>query len=253
MCTLIIGRNAVAVGTVLLAANRDENPGRPTDPPRVLNEVPRIVGGRDRLAGGTWLAVREGNAVVALLNRYDPSAEAAAPVAGRRSRGLLAVDVAMAPEETALADALAAVRAARYAPFTLMFASPRECWVLALDAAGEPWSQPVPDGWHVLTHRELDDPREPRAAYLAASLRDYRPRSAAEAEGRLAGLLREHGGSSGPAVCLHAGPMVTVSSSIVRLDEHGARYLHAEGRPCESAYADRSVLLAGIASGGERR
>src|SRR5262249_29501637 len=69
MCTLILGVEVVASGSVLLAANRDEDPARPADPPGVLSESPRLVGGRDRRAGGTWLAVRERRAVVALLNR----------------------------------------------------------------------------------------------------------------------------------------------------------------------------------------
>ena len=78
MCTLIVGRSVIDQHSTLLAANRDENPGRPSAPPEVLCERPRVVGGRDLVARGTWLAVREGPAVVALLNRYEP----AAPVDG---------------------------------------------------------------------------------------------------------------------------------------------------------------------------
>ena len=56
-------------------------------------------------------------------------------------------------------------------------------------------------------------------------------------------MLREHGDDGTPPVCLHQGRMVTVSSSLVRLDLNGARYLHAEGRPCEHAFQDQSRLL----------
>ena len=91
MCTLIIGRDVVAPGTLALAANRDEDPRRPSDPPRVLLAAPRVVGGRDRVAGGSWLVVRDGRAVVAILNRGGVPA-----VSGVRSRGLLALDVAAA-------------------------------------------------------------------------------------------------------------------------------------------------------------
>src|SRR5262245_22378254 len=94
MCTMIVGRDVVAPGSVLVAANRDEDPTRPADPPAVLIEAPRVVGGRDRRAGGTWLAVREARAVVAILNRRDRSGEPAPASPGRRSRGLLAFDVA---------------------------------------------------------------------------------------------------------------------------------------------------------------
>jgi uncharacterized protein with NRDE domain len=252
MCTLIVGCNVAGPGTVVLAANRDENPGRPTDPPTVLSETPRVVGGRDRLAGGTWLAIREARAVVALLNRHDPDAPRdGAKASGLRSRGLLALDVALAAHDTGPERARALAQSARYAPFSLLFASAQGCWMLAQDQRGLR-TLPVSDAWHVLTHRELDDPAEPRAAYLMRRLRDYRPASVREAEEHLARMLREHGGPSAPPVCLHTGPMVTVSSSVVSLGRDGPRYLHAEGRPCRHEYADHSGLLLGV-PGEERR
>ena len=243
MCTLILGRDVLGPRTVLLAANRDESPGRPTDPPRVLSEAPRVAGGRDRLAGGTWLAVREGPAVVALLNRRDPALEHGERPRGLRSRGLLALDVAAAPDGEALDRALLLARVARYAPFTLIFASPLSCWAIAQAPAGEPRVLPVPAGWHVFTHQEPDDATEPRAAYLTERLKNYLPGSPDEAGERLTGLLKEHGEDGTPPVCLHQGRMVTVSSSLVSLSERGAVYRHAEGRPCERPFDDQSQLL----------
>jgi uncharacterized protein with NRDE domain len=237
MCTLILGREVTGPGTLLLAANRDEDPGRPTDPPLVLSEAPRVVGGRDRIAGGTWLALREGPRVVALLNRYDPAGSREAT----RSRGLLTLDVARAPDESLRERTLSLVQAERYAPFTLLVASAHECWMV-IHEGGPPRIVDVDAGWHVLTHRELDDPGEPRAAYLVhrlreAGFRDGRPEELAIR------LLREHGESGTPPVCLHEGRMRTVSSSMIGIGSHRVRYLHAEGRPCESAYVDRTGLL----------
>jgi hypothetical protein len=56
---------------LLLAAVRDEFTDRPWDPPgrHWGGPAARLVGGRDRLAGGTWLAVdRDERAVAAVLN-----------------------------------------------------------------------------------------------------------------------------------------------------------------------------------------
>jgi len=259
MCTLIVGIDVVEPGSVLLAANRDEDPARPADPPGVLSERPRLVGGRDRLAGGTWLAVRERRAVVALLNRRDRSGEPAPPAPGRRSRGALVLDVAGAvePEEPAhgssasgqrLSDeamrrALAAAQAGRFAPCTLVFASPAASWLMAIEVEGAPRIEPIPSGWHVITHADLDDAGEPRTAGLVQALAGFSPRTLEEAEQRLDQLLRSHGEEGLPPVCLHSGRMVTVSSSSVWLAAGGARYRHAEGRPCEHPLTDRSALL----------
>lgn len=252
---------------MLLGANRDERAARPSVPPGVLVAQPRVVGGRDQVAGGTWLALREDRAAVALLNRLDPAADA--PPAGRRSRGLLALDVATAPREpapeprpwnaaevdaparAALQRAMASIEQERYAPFSLVYASPSACWMVAHDGAGTS-VVPIPPGWHVLTHRELDDPNEPRAAHLLVRLSSQRPASPAAAEALLAGLLRSHGEAGEPPVCLHQGVMVTVSSSLVWMDDHGMRYLHAEGRPCEHDYDDRTPLLTNVAAPGGR-
>jgi hypothetical protein len=283
MCTLILGRDVLAPGSILIAANRDEDPTRPSDPPQVLRESPRLVGGRDRRAGGTWLAVRERRAVVALLNRRDSPGEPAPPTHDRRSRGALTLEVAgvaedyparldAAPERREMLERLAAVSGpglphaalcrafvalgeAPYAPCTVLFAAPGACWLMAVEAGAPPRCQPVPGGWHVITHADLDDAREPRTARLSGELAGFAPRSIAQAAQRLDDLLRSHGNDAAgvPPVCLHRGRMVTVSSSTVWLAPGEARYRHAEGRPCEHPLVDHSRLLRAGAPAAERR
>lgn len=219
------------------------------------------------MAGGTWLALREDHVAVALLNRRNPLALDSP--AERRSRGLLTLDVATAPAEPAHAGAIqdlamsddraqAALQRAwesierwRYAPFTLVFLSPTGCWMVSFDGH-RPIVAPVPEGWHVLTHSDLDDPDEPRTAHLLARLSTERPASLADAEALVTDLLRAHGDERTPAVCLHQGVMQTVSSSWVWMDETAMRYRHAEGRPCEHPFEDLTSLLAGAAPSEKR-
>lgn len=273
MCTLIVGRGIPTPDTVLIAANRDERPDRASEGPGVLSEHPRVVGGRDAVAGGTWLAIRDGRAVVALLNRRG-----GAPSDARRSRGLLALDVAATPSDYALAmdpsgerrelierirsvggpglggaalcRAFAALWEAEYAPFSLLWVSPESAWLMALDAAGTPRCQPIPNGWHVITHMDLDDETEPRTARLLYDLAFFRPLCIEKGLQKLGDLMRSHGAERGvadprpvPPVCLHDGVMRTVSSTLVAIGPERTRYLHADGRPCEARYADHSALL----------
>ncbi len=234
MCTLILGFNVVAPQSMLLGANRDEDPSRPSEVPAPLGESPPIVGGRDLLAGGTWLAIRGRETAVAMLNRRGQP-----PAAPTRSRGLLTLDVAREPD-----PALAFERLVRecYAPFTLVVARPRHSWILAWDGERARLTEPGP-GWHVLTHTELDDDAEPRAAWLKKSLEGFRPESREEAEKGVVARLARH---DDPAVCLHEGPMKTVSSAVVWLAGGEARFVHAEGRPCVTRFEDFSQLLREI-------
>jgi hypothetical protein len=266
VCTLILGIQILGPGTVLLAANRDESPDRPSVPPRLLGESPRIAGGRDLKSGGTWLAIREQRAAIAVLNRH-----AGAPGSGVRSRGRLALDVANAAEiqapdfrhgpheDAGVALAAGALRVAdqallsgRYAPFTLVFASPVATWVLSHERAEpDPAQAPeapraifVPSGWHVLTHSDLDDRGEPRTAWLLDQLGSFAPHTRADAETRLADLLASHGTDGAPTVCIHHRPMSTVSSALVWLAAGEVGYRHAEGPPCTAPFIEYSHLLA---------
>jgi transport and Golgi organization protein 2 len=266
VCTLIIARDVLGPGSLLLGANRDEDPRRPSDPPGVLRERPRLVGGRDRLAGGTWLAIRGGQVVVALLNRRDP--QDGAPPTDRRSRGLLTLDAAAAPWESAAATGLeerddlrvravleragASVARERYAPFSLVVATANACRLMVHPGSGAPRVAEIGPGWHVLTHAELDDPAEPRAAHLMARLASFITPTPDEAVGFVGDRLRSHGEDGGPPVCLHEGRMVTVSSSWIAMDRTGTRYFHADGPPCRNPFVDQSPLLAQAAPPGGR-
>ncbi len=92
MCTVLLRFRPDEPWPLLLAAVRDEFLDRPWDPPAAHWPVsPAIVGGRDRTAGGTWLAARtERPAVAALLNgvRLPPL-----ELGPRPSRGALPLTV----------------------------------------------------------------------------------------------------------------------------------------------------------------
>ena len=241
MCTLIVGRDVLGPRTVVMAANRDEDPARPSDPPGLLDQARGVVGGRDRKSGGTWLAVRDACAV-AMLNRRP--AAAVGDAANReplRSRGLLALDIATAAgngEDPSHADAmsdaarraaLASLEAHRYAPFSVVFVSATRAWTLGWDGRS-PRVDEIGPAWHVITHADLDDPGEPRTRRLLGELRGFAPHGRDAAWAELIARLAQH---DEPRVCLHDGRMRTVSFSLLAFTQDGVAYRHGEGRPCE--------------------
>ncbi len=75
MCLLVFAWQTEPEYPLVVAANRDERLDRPAQALCVLQEErPRILGGRDDLAGGTWLAVNEHGVVAGLTNRPAPGA-----------------------------------------------------------------------------------------------------------------------------------------------------------------------------------
>src|SRR5947207_1661505 len=86
VCLLIVLSRLRDDIPLVVAANRDELFERPAIPMTVLQDRgPRIVGGRDEKAGGTWLAVNEFGIVAGLTNR--PTLDGPDP--SKRSRGEL--------------------------------------------------------------------------------------------------------------------------------------------------------------------
>lgn len=244
MCTLVFGLNTLGPGTVMLATNRDEDPARSSERPRVLHGAPRVVGGRDARAGGTWLAVRSAHAgappgVALLLNRRDP----APGTSGRRSRGALTLDVAAADDPRTAAEREAST--GRYAPCSLVWLSPGGSWVLAIRAGRDPEFRRIAPGWHALAHYELDDSDDPRTAWLVRSFAGFAPSSREEATAELHARLTRHTDDGSPGTCLHAPPAPTVSSARVWIAPGELHYTHAEGPPCTSAFEDVPGWTAG--------
>lgn len=273
MCTLIAGVGILGPRTLVLGANRDESPERASALPGILRERPRVVGGKDLVAGGTWLAVREATSVTALMNRRPSrpsrtsheSADSAATTttAAPRSRGLLCLEaVAQGPVErgpdrldpgtgerypSRLMSALALIAREPYAACTLVGLEVDEpSWAILGEAGTEPQVRMLEPGWNVVTHADVNDAAEPRTGWILDQLRGFTPHSTDEALRRIAELLATHeDGTRGvPGVCLHRDRFPTVSSSLIALGAlGGARYFHAAGPPCSTPYGDFSSLI----------
>ncbi|HET8775193.1 MAG TPA: NRDE family protein, partial [Thermoanaerobaculia bacterium] len=113
MCLIAVAHRASTRFPLVLAANRDEDYQRATHDAHPWSDAPDVVGGKDGLYGGAWLAVRRGGRFAAVTNLRGAERKA-------RSRGFLVRDyVTSAVEPEAYAQTLAA-EADRYAGFHLL-------------------------------------------------------------------------------------------------------------------------------------
>ncbi|HUP60619.1 MAG TPA: NRDE family protein [Thermoanaerobaculia bacterium] len=82
MCLIALAHRASERFPFVLAANRDEDHLRPTRAAHFWDDAPDVLGGRDVLAGGSWLAITRGGRFAAVTNLRGA-------VPGKRSRGAL--------------------------------------------------------------------------------------------------------------------------------------------------------------------
>ena len=161
MCTVITLLRPGHAWPLLLAANRDERLDRPWDPPAAhWPAEPTIVGGRDRLGGGTWMAVNGQGVAAAVLNR--PGSLGPAP--GKRSRGTLPLLAARHATAAAAAAAIAALEGPSFRSFNMVLADRSAVWFVRNDDSGRLTAAELAPGLHMATAHDPDDERSARVA-----------------------------------------------------------------------------------------
>jgi hypothetical protein len=256
MCTLVFALERPAPGWITVGANRDELYSRPSDPPRVLCEAPRVLGGRDRVARGTWLALRTTPPVrlAAVLNRWDHDRQLLSRGQPERySRGLLCLEAAKAGS-LAAAEAVVAMRVEEspVSPMSLVLIESGRCRIAYYDERGLRWDE-RDSGVHVITHGDVDEPSDGRVDHALGVISSWSPQILGDA-GRLlqatGELLRHH--DLERAVCLHGELAGTVSSTLISLDLQSGQmsWRYAGGPPCRHDYAelDAAAFASGVAS-----
>jgi Transport and Golgi organisation 2 len=223
VCTVLLRFAPGARWPLLLAAVRDEFADRPWDPPGRHWDGPaaRLVGGRDRVAGGTWLAVdRDKPAVAAVLN----GPPLAIPV--RHSRGGLPVAALTSGGEPETAG---------YDRFHLVRAGLDRAEVWTWDGAVLR-HQKLGPGEHIMVNAGVDEPSNPLVPHFlpllcAAAVPDPQMGlSPQQAWGDWLRLLAGDGlDPADPAALLVRRPVgervfASTSATLVALGPHAVRY-----------------------------
>ncbi|WP_132058406.1 NRDE family protein [Halorussus amylolyticus] len=250
MCTLVFAWQVFDETPIAAAANRDEALGRPSRPPGVLDESPRVVAPRDEEAGGTWIGYNDAGVFVAITNRRRESSEDrdnhgenrddrsedtdGSGFDADRSRGLLVRD---ALRERSARDALALVRnelaAREYDGFNLVVADADDATLLEWD--GVLRATHFDPGVHVVVNDGYDD-AAPKAVRIREAISPDPETGDSDDDAwfdRAKSVLRDHD----LGACVHGDGYGTRSSSLVAIDATGrGRYWFADGPPCETEY-----------------
>ena len=247
MCLIIVLFRPDEEYPLILAGNRDESYDRPGEPPQLLTDSPKVWGGRDSQAGGTWLGLNEHGLLVALTDGPTDGEDRT-----RRSRGLLCLDALRCSSSAALGNWLSEEMGRRdYNAFNLLWSDGKSLSV-ACHLAGSPRVENLLPGLHFLANTpKVDDDAIGKISRCHRLLTDVSDGPLGEVLIRMAEACADHGSCPSEAICLHGEGWGTLSSSVVALHCSGiasTRYLHARGHPCESDLTDFSGLLRGEAN-----
>jgi uncharacterized protein with NRDE domain len=120
MCLIVAGVGASTRYRLLVAANRDEQHARPTQSAAWWPDAPHVLGGRDLMAGGTWLAIDNRGRFAAVTNIRDLER----PL-GLRSRGSLVAGYLTGSDSAADYAAWAVRDGAAFGAFNLLLSDGR--------------------------------------------------------------------------------------------------------------------------------
>lgn len=261
MCLLIIAWQRHEDYSITLAANRDERFDRPTQTFTVLRESsPRTLGGRDLLAGGTWLAVNEHGVVAGLTNTPSPKG----PDPSKRSRG--EVPLFLTSFESAASGIEAFIDQAvpgTYNSARVLVADRDHLFYLELSDARAFSVQELSPGLHVLENAPLGG-ESSKARFVTELLTDSL-KSAEELWRTLPAVVSSHDAApptppeitnmsglsrwrSTRAPCVHTEGYGTCSSILLRVATDALRppdVLVSDGPPCSAPFVDASEMWAG--------
>lgn len=113
MCLIVLAHRADPRFPLVLAANRDEDYERPSHAADFWPDAPEVLGGRDAVLGGSWLAIAKSGRFAAVTNLRGAERRT-------RSRGALVRDFVTADSDARMfADSVVA-NAPEYAGFHLL-------------------------------------------------------------------------------------------------------------------------------------
>lgn len=148
MCLILVAIEAVPGTPLLLLGNRDEFHGRASAPAQPWHEDARVAGGRDLVAGGSWLAARSDGRFAAVTN-----VRSGLPATAPRSRGALVGGFALGDAAPAAYLAGIARDLDQYGPFNLIVGTRDRVCLLSSTGGGV---RDLARGVHVISNGAPD-------------------------------------------------------------------------------------------------
>jgi uncharacterized protein with NRDE domain len=254
MCLLLVCSRTDPTVPLIVAANRDERLDRPAVVATVLaSSGPRIIGGRDLKAGGTWLAVNEHGLVTGLTNRPSPNGRDDS----KRSRGELPLALAAHRDAAGAVDEF--VQRFRPSDFNsawLLVGDRRSLYYIELGDDAAPAVEELGAGVYVLANGPLHG-SAPKTDYVRDRVRALPQMAEPDVLATMRSVLADHtipgevaatpAEKDRPkelaAACVHTEDYGTRSAALVRVPATGLPSMWvSDGPPCRTAFISADSL-----------
>jgi uncharacterized protein with NRDE domain len=260
MCTIVIAHRVHAEAPLLVAANRDEFYSRRGGVPRILRDVPRVIGGIDGERGGTWMGATPGGFFVGITNQRTWRV----PDASLRSRGEVALNVLSVGSVVAAEAMLRDVDADQYNDFNLVFGDGAELRLAYARRGGGVTIEALEPGLYAIANDRLGSSEFPKTELAADRSRHVVDRPLDDALRELGKVMGSHElpddrliprpPKGSPlsqdvvkrlqAICVHTSSYGTVSSTLfAAVPGKVLRYAYADGPPCRTEYVNFEALF----------
>lgn len=215
MCLIVLAHRADSRFPFVLAANRDEDHERPSLSADLWPEAPQVVGGRDAVHGGSWLAITNRGRFAAVTNLRGAMRKS-------RSRGALVRDfVTSNAGAREFAQSIVA-QSAEYAGFHLIAG---EADGELLHITPDSWLA-LPDGIHAISNAPLGE-EWPKTTIAAETMEDVlRMESAEEMREALMAFLTapRHSGRVESEIFIEGERYGTRASTVLLMDARGISF-----------------------------
>lgn len=261
MCTLIVRHGMDEWCSTLIAANRDEFYDRPSTGPQVLVQSPRVVGGRDERAGGTWFGLTSEGLFVGLTNQRS----AAIRNEALHSRGALVFEALETGSFEEVKGYLERLDPRAYNEFNLIFGDGVDvCAAYGRRSESEVELEPLGRGVHVLCNDRLGSPDFPKAEEARARVASIPPGPWPRIKSQLVEVLSDRSlpdASEVPplppdapfdaevarrlqAICVETPVYGTVSATLAAVSPGRVdRYAFCSGPPDQAEFEDMTHLI----------
>lgn len=253
MCSIALSYKSAGQWLWQIAANRDEHLERDALPPGVLVARPRIVGGQDVVAGGTWFAIQpERRMFAGLTNRHGGSLS---DWRGEGSRGQLIPHLLQADSAVAAKDRLVVLLQRQTVNNFMMLFGDSEQLFYADYNCGRLDVVSLQPGNYVLCNTSLTQAETPKMMHIRMLLETKLLKTPDAWVDRAQEMLQDTGlplgfGAAADFTALDALNVQTdtygTRSALIatcHLNE-GMRYLATEGNPSDTPFRDVTKLLS---------